>query len=184
MIPAARRVLAIALAVLVPALSGCASHNHPASIAGESTHLSNPRFDPNVLADCDPPLGWIDQPLQSAPDNVIHVWHSPTGDTAYGVIHFKMPLPAGGNLALSGFMAQMTKREGTAKLLEKRDDANLPGIRFVAEGKLHSLRGNLIVRGWEGWAIYAGTRTDRPINSAELSLAIAARERTAIGKSE
>jgi hypothetical protein len=93
-----------------------------------------------------------------------------------------MPLPVGQNLALSGFLGQMKKTEGVATLLDRQDDPNLPGIRFVAEGGSHTLQGNLIVNGWEGWVIYAGTKRGRPFNQKEIDLAIAAREQTRVGK--
>ncbi|MGA2442577.1 MAG: hypothetical protein ABSH08_16610 [Tepidisphaeraceae bacterium] len=183
----ARSLLAIALAASTLGTTGCAAHPKPSQIpppaaASDTLNLTLPRFDPDVMAVCDPPIGWIARPLRTAPNNVHQVWRSPTGDTAYGVVHFRMPLPVGGGLALSGFLAQMKKTEGTSKLLDRQDDPNLPGIRFVAEGTLHTLRANLILDGWEGWAVYAGTLRSRPINQKELDRAIAAREHTRVGK--
>ncbi|MGD0766708.1 MAG: hypothetical protein ABSB42_00635 [Tepidisphaeraceae bacterium] len=184
---AVRSLLVIALTASTLGTTGCAAHPKsnqipPPAAASDTLNLTPPYFDSDVMAVCDPPIGWIARPLRTAPNNVHQVWRSPTGDTAYGVIHFHMPLPVGGGLALSGFLAQMKKTEGAAKLLDRQDDPNLPGIRFVAEGALHTLRANLIVNGWEGWAVYAGTRQNRPINQKELDLAIAARERTRVGR--
>jgi hypothetical protein len=183
----ARSLLFMALAASTLGTIGCVTHPKssqipPGGAGGDTLNLTSPRFDPDVMAVCDPPIGWIARPLRTGPNNVHQVWRSPTGDTAYGVIHFRMPLPVGQNLALSGFLGQMKKAEGVATLLDRQDDPNLPGIRFVAEGGLHTLRGNLIVNGWEGWAIYAGTKRGQPINQKEIDLAIAAREHTRVGK--
>ena len=86
---------------------------------------------------------------------------APPRATAYGVIYFKMPLPVGRDLALSGFLNQMKKTEGDVVLLSRRDDASLPGIRFEAEGGIYNIRANLIVNGWEGWSVYVGTRRSK-----------------------
>ena len=69
-----------------------------------------------------------------------------------------------------------------ANLLSQKDDPNLPGIRFVAEGGEYTIRTNLIIVGWEGWAIYAGTRRSIPMIPAELDMAERAREHSQVGQ--
>ena len=93
-----------------------------------------------------------------------------------------MPLPLGENIAFKGFLDQMKKTEGQAILISRQDDPNLPGIRFVAEGGRFYIRTNLIVQGWEGWAIYAGTLRNQPVLADELDMAIRAREYTKVGR--
>ena len=134
-----------------------------------------------VEAVCVPPAGWRAEPLKKSSSHSHQVWLSPTGDTAYGVIRFSMPLPVGEDLALVGFLNQMKSHEGEANLLSKERDPNLPGLRFVAEGGLYTIRTNLIVSGWGGWAIYAGTLRKHPVRPEELDLAEAARESTRVG---
>jgi hypothetical protein len=151
---------------------------------GKTTGLTFPAYNKDVDAIVCPPVGWKPDPLKSSPNHIHQVWLSPTTDTAYGVIHFKMPLPVGADIALTGFLAQMKKTEGDATLLELHDDPNLPGIRFVAHGGLYTIRANLIVRGWEGWAFYAGTQRGKPIDPIELDFATRAREHTRIGRPE
>ena len=146
--------------------------------------LSLPVYNGDVVAFCDPPIGWKPDPIKSDANHVHQIWLSPTTDTAYGIIHFKLPLPVGADLALSGFLAQMKKTEGDATLLERHDDPHLPGIRFTARGGVYTIRANLIVRGWEGWAVYAGTERGKPIDSIELDFALRAREHTCIGRPE
>jgi len=134
-----------------------------------------------LQAICVPPLGWKPDPLKRSSTHVHEVWISPSGRTAYGVIHFELPLPVGHDLALWGFLNQMRASEGEANLLEKKWDANLGGLRFVAEGGQYIVRTNLFVHGFSGWAIYAGTLRAFPINQAELELAERAREDTVVG---
>jgi hypothetical protein len=178
-----------AITSLLCCLCGCASHPHPdlaamrASWIGAQTRgLTTPFFDPDVVAVCDPPLGWKQDPPKVTSDHVHKVWLSPTRATAYGVIHFSMPLPVGPGMALNGFLSQMKKSEGNANLLSQQDDSKLPGIRFVAEGGRYTIRANLMVDGWEGWAIYAGTLRGQPDPPDELDIAQRAREYTKVGR--
>jgi hypothetical protein len=177
-------------ALLLSIAAGCCSARHhvnlktiQANFVGPTTQsLTLPYYDEDVEAVVDPPEGWNPDPQKSSPQHVHQVWVSPTGATAYGVIHFKLPLPVGASLALDGFLAGMKKSEGSAKLISQADDPNLPGIRFVAEGGEYTIRSNLIVDGWEGWAIYAGTRVSKTIIPAELDMAERAREHTQVGQ--
>ena len=121
------------------------------------------------------------QQLPGGARHTHQVWQSPTGSTAYGVIHFRLPFPLGHELLLWAFMNEMRRDQGEARLLEKRWDANLGGIRFVTEGGLYRVRTNLMVRGFDGWAVYAGTLRSGPIRPDELALAERAREYTEVG---
>ena len=152
--------------------------------AADNAGLALPFFDVDVDAVCMPPVGWKPNPLKSSSNHDHQVWLSPTGDTAYGVIHFKIPLPVGQNLAFDGFLSQMKQTEGEATLMERHDDPNLPGIRFIAAGGKYVIRGNLLVATWEGWTVYAGTLKSGPILQNELDLAVRAREHTRIGRPE
>jgi hypothetical protein len=169
-------------------LGGCAS-SPPAPPWGptaaqitlaHASGLQTPKANLDVMAIVMPPRGWRADPLKSNEKHKHQVWVSPTGDTAYGVIHFQMPLPVGDSLALMGFIHQMKDTEGDATLVSREDDDSLPGIRFVAEGGIYRIRANLITDGLLGWAIYAGTLRGRPVNVAELILAQKAREQTKV----
>ena len=170
-------------------LGGCASQPHP-NLAAMRAGWSDPRtrdlcqpfYDPDLIAVCDPPEGWKQDPTKKGWNNIHKVWLSPTRETAYGVIHFSMPLPVGANLALGGFLKEMKKTEGTANLLSKQDDPKLPGIRFVAEGGKYCIHAYLMVNGWQGWAIYAGTLRGVADPPDELDMATRAREYTKVGR--
>lgn len=179
------------LAAALPLAQGCRGSPRPnltqiraAWIGGDTRGLTLPSFDSDVVAVCDPPIGWKPQALKITANHIHEVWLSPTGATAYGVIYFRMPLPVGQDLALSGFLNQMNATEGDAELLSRRDDANLPGIRFEAQGGIYRIRANLIVNGWKGWTVYAGTLRARKVIPNELDFAIRAREYTRVGRPE
>jgi hypothetical protein len=125
-----------------------------------------------------PPMGWRADPLKTTPRHTHQTWISPTGETAYGVIHFTLPLPVGEDLALWGFLSEMKKSEGEAVLLSKNRAGD--HLEFVAEGGKYRINGILVTRGFRGWMIYAGTLRSRPIVVDDLELAVQARDNTAL----
>jgi hypothetical protein len=143
--------------------------------------LNPPRANRDVQAWVVPPLDWKPDALKTGPRHTHQVWISPSGGTAYGVIYINLPLPVGSELTLWGFLQEMQRIEGRADLLSKENDEKLPGLRFVAQGGLYTVRTNLIVSGFNAWAVYAGTLNDRPVNPGELDLARCAREQTRVG---
>lgn len=172
-----------AACLLVVAVWGCQSYPVATLESGKvaPAGLTGPVAVPAVRAICEPPEGWIAKPLEVERGRVQQTWVSPSGSTAYGVIAFRLPLPVGSDLALWGFLGEMRKQYNEGRLLSKKEDAALPGVRFMAEGGPYRLRTNLIVRGLSGWAVFAGTLRDRPENPAELELAERAREGTLVG---
>ncbi len=127
------------------------------------------------------PDGWKPDPLKKSEKHTHQVWISPSGNTAYGVIHFTLPLALSAEFVLPFFMSEMRRTEGEATLLSRQSDEALPGVRFEAEGGEYRLSVNLITSGSEGWAIYAGVLRDKAVNVAELALAKEAREITRVG---
>jgi hypothetical protein len=185
------RILFAVLTASVLLATGCASHprgtsrNPPDPI--DSYHLmglNDPRPVPEVGAQCPVPEGWKAEPLKQSDRHTHQVWLSPTGKTAYGVIHFRLPLPVGLNIVHWEFLREMKKKEGDATELSSQDDPTLPGLRFICEGGRYRMRVNLLVDGFEGWAIYAGTLREFEVINAELELAERAREKTILGMPE
>jgi hypothetical protein len=176
------RLTVLLTVVSLLATVGCAS-NKPSSQAALETAAATGGGEAvhTVEAVCYPPQGWTAEPLKKSGRHSHQVWLSPTGETAYGVIHFSLPLPVGPDFVLRAFIREMQKQEGAADLLGKHSDPHLPGLRFEARGQLYHLWGNLVVRGFEGWAVYAGSRSGRPICETELQLAATAREATRVG---
>lgn len=162
---------------------GCASSRRTAPIATTqpSTQFSSIAQNTDVDAFVAPPLGWTAQPLKSSSRHTHQIWLAPSGNTAYGVIHFSLPFPVGYDLVLWGFLREMKRTQGESILVSKEWDKNLEALRFVADGGVYRVRVNLFVDGWRGWAVYAGTLRDRVISQEELELAEIARDHTIVG---
>src|SRR5687768_3577614 len=78
--------------------AGCAAQPRYKNVATtlpttlpESTGLSAPEYSGAVGATAVPPVAWAPDPLKSSPRHAHQVWISPSGRTAYGVIHFSLP---------------------------------------------------------------------------------------------
>jgi hypothetical protein len=141
--------------------------------------VTEPHVVPELEAFCGPPKGWIAQPLERDSKHTQQVWVSPSGRTAFGVIRFTLPIPATDKIALWGFLQEMKRREGQAKLVSRKP---LPdGTAFVADGAKFRIRGTIVTRGLRGWVAYAGTLQHEPVEVDELELAVQARDNTAPG---
>ncbi len=179
------RLLTVLAASALLSCFGCAAQRakmQPAVSVQRPVGLTDPQRVAEVEAICQPPIAWHTDPLKKSGRHTHLVWVSPSGTTAYGVIRFSLPWPVGADLTLRGFLKEMKKSEGRADLLSRQRDADLPGVRFVAEGGLYTIRAFLVTHGWRAWAVYAGTRTGEPVNEQELELAQSAREHTRVGE--
>jgi len=76
----------------------------------------------------------------------------------------------------------MRRTEGEATLEFKQWDPDQKVLRFVARGGRYVVRTTMAVRGFHGWAIYAGTLRNDPVNPDELKLAEEARDHSRIGE--
>ena len=176
--------------VFVAISAGCAARRPAAhAVIGTQGFLSGRGVD---AADgdcfggreCAPPVGWVAEPLKTSDRHTHQVWLSPTGKTAYGVVHFTLPLPVGVNLVHWQFLREMQKHEGDAIEISRQSDPALPGIRFIVDSGRYRMRSNLIVQGFEGWAIYAASlRGEEPV-PAEMESGERARENTIVGLPE
>src|SRR5688572_28806499 len=154
--------LMVALATQM-VLAGCRHQTVTALPAGaDVSGLAPQNYLEVVEAMVMPPQGWLPEQLKASDRHTHQVWVSPTGRTAYGVICFKLPIPVGEGTVLWVFMREMRRVEGEGELLEKVEDDQLPGIRFVAEGGRYKLRTNLTSRGFRALAIYVGTMRTHP----------------------
>jgi hypothetical protein len=160
---------------------GCHHYYRPRAMQPLLAGLNPPAPLEIVQAMVAPPVGWEPQPLKFSDRHTHQIWLSPTGDTAYGAIRFRLPWPVGPRLLLSRFLAEMRRVEGGADLLSREDDPELPGIRFVAESPIHKVRVNLMTHGFRGWAFYAGTIAGKADNLPELEVAERAREASSPG---
>lgn len=188
-----RSVMAVALSCAL--LVGCQARPAPgrassppvqptdAGAADQPTTLPADGFFEALVATVVPPDDWAMTVKVSTRHNIAHyVWVSPSGNTAFGIMRFALPLPMPHEPVLWVFMTEMRKSEGDATLLDKVWDRNLRGIRFQAEGGRYLVRTNFTIRGLTGWMAYAGTHRDQPVNEAELRQAVAAREGVQFGR--
>jgi hypothetical protein len=164
--------------------TGCHHYYRPRAVLPPMSGLMPATPNDDVQAMVTPPVGWIPQQLKFSDRHTHQIWLSPTGDTAFGAIRFKLPWPVGPTLLLGRFLSEMRRVEHSATLLSKEDDPELPGIRFVAESDVHKVRVNLITHGFRGWAFYAGTIVGQAENQAELKLAERARDASSPGLPE
>jgi hypothetical protein len=173
----------VSLVVCIAIMGGCQPRKQTIQSAPPPvlSHIEPATYRADVLALVTPPVGWVPEPIKASAKHTHQIWLSPSGNTAYGVIFFNLPWPVGHDLGLLGFINEMRRTEGKATVQEKKNDPNLPGLRFVAEGGLYTVRGNMFVQGRRGWVVYAGTKVQFPIDEKELEIAVQARESTRIG---
>jgi hypothetical protein len=169
-------------------LSGCCSPNiplqPPTTQSLSAIGLSDPYPIPQVDAVVAPPAGWRADSIIAESDNTHQVFVSPTGDTAYGIIHFKMPLPVPASWTYPSFLSNMKERAGEATVIvPAQKDDTLPGLRFTVDSGDYRMRINLICKGLRGWSVYAGSLRARPENVREIELAERARDATVTGLS-
>jgi len=167
--------------IFVSLTTGCHHYYRPRAVQPPMSGLLPATPNDDVQAMVTPPVGWIAQPLKFSDRHTHQIWLSPSGETAFGAIRFKLPWPVGTRLLLGRFLAEMRRVEQSATLLSREDDPELPGIRFEAESAVHRVRVNLITHGFRGWAFYAGTITGHEEIKAELELAKRAREASSPG---
>jgi hypothetical protein len=156
----------------------------PATQPLSATGLTDPTRSAVVDAVVAPPVGWVADEPKTSDRHAHQVWKSPTGGTAYGVIHFGLPLPVPASWVLPNYLSAMKESEGEATVIGQplKDDA-LPGIRFTVDCGDYRMRTNLICKGFGGWAVYTGTLRDRPEVPAEVELAERACDKTQVGVS-
>jgi hypothetical protein len=168
----------VAIVAALLATAGCNLRRPPSVQSLELRPNVTPEMIEALSIVPDPPPGWAPDTLKRQPNSASQVWISPTGRTAYGVIHFILPLPVGHEPVLWVFLTEMRKEEGIAKVQSKHWDSEMDALRFVVDGSRYRIRTNLLVRGFEGWAVYAGTLLAEPVDESELLTSENARETT------
>ncbi|HWB52653.1 MAG TPA: hypothetical protein VG722_00605 [Tepidisphaeraceae bacterium] len=174
-------IRALALLVLLVTLQSCQAPRPVQRHKAVAELSSGLRPWPSVDAWVDPPAGWSIQPLKRDSRHTHEIWISPSGNTAYGVIYFNLPLPVSADFVLPFFIEAMRLTEGNAGLLWHEYDPKLPGVRFEAEGGAYRIQAYLVTAGFHGWAVYAGRLRDKPLEISEFRHAQAARDKTQLG---
>ncbi len=97
-------------------------------------------------------------------------WRSPSAHTAMGVIHIHLPLPLGGKAVTWLAKQEYARRASDGKVLAEWDD-DLGRHWLEGENAKYHLRGYVITRGFDGWAVYLGYKITEPPEMSEISLA-------------
>jgi hypothetical protein len=188
-----RRLLILGLALIGPlgVATGCQNKYanipvyQPSTQPLTNTGLADSQGIEAIKAVVKPPVGWHLDPVKESDGSLNYTWKSPTGKTAFGVIHFGMPFPVPTWVVYPNVIQKMKEHEGEANVITgPLKDENLPGMRFTVDTGDYRMRSNLITKGFSGWIVYAGTlRNDEEV-PAELELAEKSREKTRVGTHE
>lgn len=175
-------VFAALLAMLLATGVGCQSAqpvsvrrliNHQAMIDFSGLR-SVEQFD-TVKVQAAPPASWKQQAVKRGPMYTDLQWRSPSGATAVGVAHVRMPLPLGARPLLWFAKGQYAKQGDDGRLLGQWVDA-LGRSWFEAENNKYHVRGFIVTKGFEAWIIYNGYKTQVPTDVSELALGARALE--------
>ncbi|MGF1632601.1 MAG: hypothetical protein ACFCVE_02020 [Phycisphaerae bacterium] len=178
--------------LLAAVVSGCASPRGTADLTNETLAaatqpaggLTQGNYVEELAALVYPPAGWESDGLREQSSVYSKHWVSPGGRTAFGVIHFELPVHAAivpHGIVIDRYVDKQRETEGAGTLIEKAWDDQLGGTRFVSQGQLYYTRNYLVTRGYDGWFVYAGTLVDQPVDEPALETAVAAREATRLG---
>ena len=132
------------------------------------------RFD-TVKAQAAPPASWKQLAAKRGPMYTDVQWRSPSGSTAVGVAHVKMPLPLSARALLWFAKGQYAKQGDDGRVVAQWVDALGRSWFEAANNKFH-VRGFIVTKGFEAWIIYQGSKTDVPTDVSELAIGARALE--------
>jgi len=128
-----------------------------------------------VKAQAAPPASWKQLALKRGPMYTDMQWRSPSGSSAVGVAHVKMPLPLGARTLLWFAKGQYAKQSEDGRILGQWVDT-LGRSWFEAETNKYRVRGFIVTKGFEAWIIYNGFKTQIPTDVSELAMGARAME--------
>ena len=165
------------LAVVAMAGTGCQSAqpvsvrrlvNHQAMV--DFSGLKSPEHFDVVKAEAAVPASWPAQAVKRGPMYTDMQWRSPSGTAAVGVAHVRMPLPLSARTLVWFAKSQYSKQSDDGRLIGQWTDS-LGRWWFEAENNKYHVRGYALVRGFNAWIVYFGSKAGYPPDMAELSLA-------------
>jgi len=128
-----------------------------------------------VKVSCSVPRQWEVMPLKKTALYSHQQWRSPSTHTGLGVVFVRLPLPLSEHTLLWIAKREYTKASDDGKLIGQWTD-ELGREWFEAQNNKYHVRGYAMVRGFNAWIIYFGSKTGYPPDLAELSLAARAVE--------
>ena len=128
-----------------------------------------------VKVSCSIPRQWEALSLKKAALYSHQQWKSPSTRTGLGVVYARLPLPLSERTLLWLAKREYTKASDDGKLIGQWTD-DIGREWFEAQNNKYHVRGYVIVRGFNAWLVYFGSKTGYPPDVAELSLAARAVE--------
>lgn len=128
-----------------------------------------------VKVSCSVPRQWVAMPLKKNGLYAHQQWKSPSTHTGVGVVYIRLPLPFSERTLLWIAKREYTKASAEGKLISQWTD-ELGREWFEAQNNKYHVRGYAIVRGFNAWLVYFGSKAGYPPDLAELSLAARAVE--------
>jgi hypothetical protein len=128
-----------------------------------------------VKASCSLPRQWEAMPAKKTGLYSHQQWKSPSTHTGMGVVYIRLPLPLSERSLLWLAKREYTKASDDGKSLGQWTD-EVGREWFEAQNNKYHVRGYAIVRGFNAWIVYFGSKTGYPPDLAELGLAARAVE--------
>ena len=123
-----------------------------------------------VKVSCALPRQWEPMALKKTPLYSHQQWRSPSSHTGVGVVYVRLPLPLSEGMLLWLAKREYTKANEDGKVIGQWTD-EVGRSWFEAENNKYHVRGYALVRGFNAWIVYFGSKTGYPPDMAELSLA-------------
>jgi hypothetical protein len=123
-----------------------------------------------LKASCSVPRQWEQLPLRRTPLYAHQQWKSPSTHTGVGVVYVHLPLPLSERTLIWFAKREYTKSSTDGKVIGQWTD-EIGREWFEAENNKYHVRGYVMVRGFNAWMVYFGSKTGYPPDVAELSLA-------------
>jgi hypothetical protein len=128
-----------------------------------------------VKASCSVPHQWEALPVKKTGLYSHQQWKSPSTHTGFGVVYIRLPLPLSERTLLWFAKREYTKASEDGKLIAQWTD-DLGREWFEAQNNKYHVQGYAIIRGFNAWVVYFGSKTNYPPDVAELGLAARAVE--------
>jgi hypothetical protein len=128
-----------------------------------------------VKASCSVPHQWEALPVKRTGLYSHQQWKSPSTRTGFGVVYIRLPLPLSERTLLWFAKREYTKASEDGKLIGQWTD-DLGREWYEAQNNKYHVQGFALVRGFNAWVVYFGSKTNYPPDVAELGLAARAVE--------
>ena len=119
---------------------------------------------------CSVPRRWEAMPLKKTALYSHQQWKSPSTHTGVGVVYVRLPLPFSTKTLIWFAKREYTKASDDGEMIGQWTD-ELGREWFEAQNNKYHVRGYAVVRGFNAWFVYFGSKTGYPPDVAELGLA-------------